>query len=208
MADSQEDEIYSTMFSSLKHPVRRKILRMLGLKPMTFMEMVDELGVSTPHLTYHLESLGELISKMDNGQYKLSAFGLATVSAMKSVEEVREIEPKRRLMNFGWKAVFGMLMVAVLILAGMVAIEYANVNNLNTSVNQLSNQKKTLTSENAFLTSGLGENRTASFLQNVTQIASQVTRPHCLVTHWSISQIWAASLNKTYNIRLKIMQAL
>ena len=41
MADSHEDEIYSTMFSSLKHPVRRKILRMLGNKPMTFMEMVD-----------------------------------------------------------------------------------------------------------------------------------------------------------------------
>ena len=37
MADPHEDEIYSTMFSSLKHPVRRKILRMLGNKPMTFM---------------------------------------------------------------------------------------------------------------------------------------------------------------------------
>ena len=73
MADSHEDEIYSTMFSSLKHPVRRKILRMLGNKPMTFMQMVEELGVSTPHLTYHLENLGELVSKSDDGQYKLSA---------------------------------------------------------------------------------------------------------------------------------------
>ena len=107
MADSREEEIYSIMFSSLKHPVRRKILRMLGNKPMTFMEMVEELGVSTPHLTYHLESLGELVSKMDNGQYKLSAFGLATVSAMKGVEEVREIEPKRRLMTVKWKAFLG-----------------------------------------------------------------------------------------------------
>jgi DNA-binding transcriptional ArsR family regulator len=170
MADSREDEIYSTMFSSLKHPVRRKILRMLGNKPMTFMEMVEELGVSTPHLTYHLESLGELISKMDSGQYKLSAFGLATVSAMKGVEEVHEVEPKRRLMTFGWKAIFAVLLATVLVLASMAAIQYADVNNLNTSVNQLSSQKKTLLAENAFLTSGLGENRTASFLQNVTQI--------------------------------------
>ena len=69
-----EDEIYSIMFTSLKHPVRRKILRMLGEKPMTFMEMVEELGVSTSHLTYHLESLGELVSKVDNGTYKLSYF--------------------------------------------------------------------------------------------------------------------------------------
>jgi DNA-binding transcriptional ArsR family regulator len=81
MADSEE-EIYSIMFSSLKHPVRRKILRMLAYKPMTFMEVVEELGVSTSHLTYHLDSLGELVFKMESGQYKLSAFGLATVSAM------------------------------------------------------------------------------------------------------------------------------
>ncbi len=114
MADSHEDEIYSTMFSSLKHPVRRKILRMLAMKPMTFMEMVEQLDVSTPHLTYHLESLGELISKMDNGQYKLSAFGIATVSAMKGVEEVHELEPKRRVVTFRWKAVVGILLVAVL----------------------------------------------------------------------------------------------
>jgi len=56
---SSEDEIYSIMFTSLKHPVRRKILRMLSNKPMTFMEMVENLGVSTSHLTYHLENLGE-----------------------------------------------------------------------------------------------------------------------------------------------------
>ena len=89
-----EDEIYSIMFTSLKHPVRRKILRMLATKPMTFMEMVENLGVSTSHLTYHLESLGELVSKLDNGQYKLSTFGLATVGAMNGVEEAPQIEPK------------------------------------------------------------------------------------------------------------------
>ena len=71
MADTEE-EIYSTMFTSLKHPARRKILRMLSGKPMTFMQLVETLGVSTPHLTYHLESLGELISKTEDGHYKLS----------------------------------------------------------------------------------------------------------------------------------------
>jgi hypothetical protein len=60
---ASEEEIYSIMFTSLKHPVRRKILRMLNDKPLTFMEMVDNLGVSSSHLTYHLESLGELILK-------------------------------------------------------------------------------------------------------------------------------------------------
>ena len=70
---------------------------MLNDKPLTFMEMVDNLGVSSSHLTYHLENLGELIFKMENSKYKLSTFGLATVSAMKGVEEAPEVESKRRL---------------------------------------------------------------------------------------------------------------
>ena len=117
---SSEEEIYSIMFTSLKHPVRRKILRMLADKPLTFKEMVDNLGVSSSHLTYHLENLGELIFKMDNGKYKLSTFGLATVSAMKGVEEAPPPEPKGRIkLPFKWKTVFAVLMVAVLILAAM-----------------------------------------------------------------------------------------
>ncbi len=164
MADSREDEIYSTMFSSLKHPVRRKILRMLGNKPMTFMEMVEELGVSTPHLTYHLESLGELVSKMDNSKYKLSTFGAATVSAMKGVEEVHEIEPKHRMMTFRWKAIFGVLMVAVLLLSSVAVYQYD-------SINKITGSQKTATVENQQLLSwGIGADKVANFLRNITQI--------------------------------------
>src|SRR3990172_4067186 len=141
MAASHEDEIYSTMFSSLKHPVRRKILRMLGNKSMTFMEMVEELGVSTPHLTYHLDNLGELVSKMDDGQYKLSSFGLATVSAMKGVEEIRESEPKRRSVSSKWKVFSVVMLVSILLLSSMVAIEYY-------SINQLTNTQRSLSLEN------------------------------------------------------------
>jgi DNA-binding transcriptional ArsR family regulator len=164
MADSHEDEIYSTMFSSLKHPVRRKILRMLAMKPMTFMEMVENLDVSTPHLTYHLESLGELVSKMDDGQYKLSTFGVATVSAMKGVEEVHEIEPKRRMVTFRWKVLVGVLLIAVLVLSGITALNLI-------SISQLSNAKQSLSMENQQLLSfGMGKDKIANFLQNVTQI--------------------------------------
>src|SRR5665647_2320766 len=167
MAGSHEDEIYSIMFSSLKHPVRRKILRMLGNKPMTFMEMVEELGVSSPNLTYHLESLGELISKMDNDQYKLSSFGLATINAMKGIEEVREAEPKRRAASFKWKAVSAALLVVVLVMASMTTLEFA-------SMNQLSNAQKLLLDENQHLLSyGAGTDKVPSFLQNLTQIDSK-----------------------------------
>jgi DNA-binding transcriptional ArsR family regulator len=163
MVSSREDEIYSIMFSSLKHPVRRKILRMLGSKPMTFMEMVDKLGVSTPHLGYHLENLGELVSKMEDGQYRLSSFGLATVNAMKDVEEVKEIEPKHR-QAAKWKMVSVVLLAAILLLSGMAVLQYY-------SINQLSNSQLSLLAENQQLkNSGFGEPKAANFLQNVTRI--------------------------------------
>ena len=164
MAGSHEDEIYSVMFSSLKHPIRRKILRMLANKPMSFMEMVDELGVSSPNLTYHLESLGELISKMDNEQYKLSAFGVATINAMKGIEEVREIEPKRRLMTFRWKTIFGVLLIAVIFLASLSAYQ-------NNAINNISSSQNTAIAENQQLLSwGIGSDKVANFLTNLTQI--------------------------------------
>jgi DNA-binding transcriptional ArsR family regulator len=164
MAESREDEIYSIMFSSLKHPVRRKILRMLGHKPMTFMTMVEELGVSTPQLTYHLESLGDLVSKTDSNEYKLSTFGLATVNAMKTVEEVHQEEPKSRLVTSKWKIVSVLLMIAVLALASMTSLQYA-------SIEQLSSSKQALSAENQHLLSyGMGADKVANFLQNITEI--------------------------------------
>jgi len=162
---SSEDEIYSIMFSSLKHPVRRKIIRMLSIKPMTFMEIAEQLDISSSKLTYHLESLGDLINKIDNGQYKLSTFGLATVSAMKGVEDVPEIEPKRRVqISFKWRAILGVLLVAVSVLASFSVLQY-------TSVKNMSSKQKSLAAENQQLLSwGIGTNKVVNYLQNVTQI--------------------------------------
>ena len=164
MAGSHEDEIYSIMFTSLKHPVRRKILRMLGNKSMTFMEMVEELGISSPNLTYHLESLGELISKMDNDQYKLSSFGLATINAMKSIEEVHETEPKRRTATFKWRAIASAMLIVVLVLSGIATLEFIHINDL-------ANTQNALTAENQqLLNYGGGTDKVLNFLQNVTKI--------------------------------------
>ena len=80
-------EPYSIMFSSLKHPSRRKILRMLAEKPRNFSKIEEQLGISSSNLTYHLENLGELLTKMDDGSYKLSKLGEAAVITMKGVEE-------------------------------------------------------------------------------------------------------------------------
>jgi hypothetical protein len=163
MDSPHEDEIYSTMFTSLKHPIRRKILRMLGIKPMSFMEMVEELGVSSPNLTYHLESLGELISKMENDKYRLSSFGDATVCAMQGIEEVKN-EPKRRSGAFKWKMLTVGFLVVVLFLASFTFLQYNNINNLTEAQKSLSDQIQKL---QAF---GAGSDKVLSFFNNVTKI--------------------------------------
>ncbi|MGD6809249.1 MAG: winged helix-turn-helix domain-containing protein [Candidatus Bathyarchaeia archaeon] len=160
-----EEEIYSTMFTSLKHPARRKILRLLSSKPMTFMEMVDTIGFSTSHLTYHLESLGELIIKSEDGKYRLSSFGEATVGAMKSVEEVPEIQIKRRFgLPFKWKMLLAGLLVCIILLSSLTAVAFF-------SLNQVSGNQAALEQENQQLLSwGVGINKASSLLHDVAQI--------------------------------------
>jgi len=140
MSDSEE-ETYSTMFTSLKHPARRKILRMLGEKPKSFSRILEELGISSSHLTYHLENLGELVTKLDDGSYKLSTFGRAAVLTMKGVEEAPEIQPKHPLsLPTIWKTIFSVLMITVVILASLSYVQY-------NSLNQISEAQKTLESD-------------------------------------------------------------
>ena len=123
VSDGQE-EIYSIMFSSLKHPARRKILRILSDKPLTFSEMLELLGVSSSNLTYHLDNLGELVMKDENGVYKLSTFGMASVNTMRVVEEAPQILPKRRMgLSFKWRTLIGALLIGLIMVATVAAIQ-------------------------------------------------------------------------------------
>jgi DNA-binding transcriptional ArsR family regulator len=165
---NSEEEIYSIMFKSLKHPVRRQILRMLSDKPLSFMEMVELVGVSSSHLTYHLESLGELISKTDAGQYQLSSFGKATVGAMKGVQEAPELLTRRpKKMTRKWKTAFAALIVTVLLLSSFGIIQYIELT-------RLAEEQSSLEAENQQLLSwGIGTSKVADFLRNVTQLEAK-----------------------------------
>jgi DNA-binding transcriptional ArsR family regulator len=127
------------MFSSLKHPARRKILRMLSERSMSFSQMLEELGVSSSHLTYHLENLGELVTKQDNGEYRLSTFGAASVDTMKIVEEAPVVvRSKYGLpMSLRWKSFFAVLVIAIVLLASMSYLQYASLNKLSSEHEQL-----------------------------------------------------------------------
>jgi len=82
-----EEDTYTAIFSALKHPIRRKILRMLGAEPATYTEMMGALGIETGLLNYHLESLSALLAKNEEGRYRLSDFGEAAMSLTRRVEE-------------------------------------------------------------------------------------------------------------------------
>jgi hypothetical protein len=127
-----EEETYSAMFSSLKHPVRRKILKMLSENPMTFSQMVEELGIPGSHLTYHLENLGEFIAKTEDGKYKLSGIGDSTVSIMKGAEEVPSVQAKKfSTLPFRWKTILAVFIIGTVFLAGMAGVQYAYFNQLS-----------------------------------------------------------------------------
>lgn len=160
-----EEEIYSIMFKSLKHPVRRQILRLLNDKPLPFMELAELLSVSSSHLTYHLESLGELITKTPEGLYSLSSFGKAAAVAMKGVQEAPELASRRpKKLSRKWKTVFAALMVAVLLLSSFGVYQYI-------TIIQLSENQRRLEAENQQLLSwGIGAGTVAELLRDVVQL--------------------------------------
>jgi len=142
---NSEEEPYSLMFSSLSHPARRKILRMLSEKPRNFSTILEALGISSSHLTYHLENLGELVTKMDDGRYKLSTFGDAAVMTMRGVEESPDTKPKHLLtIPLRWKSFFAVLMIGVVILAAVSCTQYMSLNQLSLDYQQISEEYELL----------------------------------------------------------------
>jgi len=85
-----EEDLYTEIFSALKHPIRRRILRSLEPSRRTYTELLNDLGVDTGLLNYHLEHLGSLIRKNEEGGYSLSDFGVAALRLTNRIEDPRE----------------------------------------------------------------------------------------------------------------------
>jgi len=93
-----EKDTYSKIFSVLKHPVRRKIIGILNETPATYTELLNRLEVETGFLNYHLDFIGELVNKKNNGRYVLSEFGRAAFELITGVEA--PIKRQSRTINF------------------------------------------------------------------------------------------------------------
>lgn len=84
---SREEDPYSRIFSILRHPTRRLILRSLAqASKKRFSQLQSELNVDSPTLSYHLEALNELVENKDEF-YSATDLGKAALNMMQRVEE-------------------------------------------------------------------------------------------------------------------------
>jgi DNA-binding transcriptional ArsR family regulator len=136
-----EEDTYSTIFASLKHPIRRRILRILFDGPQSFTDLQRSFNIESSHLTYHLEGLGSLLVKTEDGKYALSSLGEASVSTMKHVEE----PPKnsRRLGMRSTRPILRNLLTILLVCALIASLVFNAVFLLKyTELSNPNNEKK------------------------------------------------------------------
>jgi DNA-binding transcriptional ArsR family regulator len=135
-AEKSEDETYSLIFRSLKHPIRRKVLRTLAHKELTFSEILEAISIDSGHLSYHLDSLGELLTRSAEGRYKLSAAGEAAARLMGGVEEeqasdeslhrMRSHVPKE-LPPSNWYWILALAIIGSIILSAIFVLTLLNL---------------------------------------------------------------------------------
>ncbi len=132
MADEKEDEeTYSLIFSSLKHPIRRKILRMLENRELTFSEILEVLAIDSGHLSYHLENLGDLIVHTQDGKYRLSSFGTAAVKLMGGVEEYDARTTPSRSKAVTIAKIFSLALAVTLLLVSLYSMNLVTSAHIN-----------------------------------------------------------------------------
>ena len=122
-----EEETYSTVFMSLRHPIRRKILRTLSAGAQSFSDLQRAFNIESSHLTYHLEGLGSLLLKTDGGKYALSSLGKTAVSTMEQVEERPNIPLHVSFSPKKWKLLVAALTIGIVLLSASFCLEYRNM---------------------------------------------------------------------------------
>jgi len=159
MSNSGQEEAYSTIFASLKHPIRRKILRMLSERPRSFSEIQEAFRIESSHLTYHLESLGSLLHKLKDGKYALSVLGDAAMSMMYQVEEAPKTPPRLPSLPPKWKVFFAALMVGLILTSSLCYVQYQTLSQLSAEHEQWQEVLEVLRHEKGALTYEYGVHR-------------------------------------------------
>jgi hypothetical protein len=91
--------------------------------------MLELLGISSSNLTYHLDNLGELVSKDEKGVYRLSTFGHASVNTMKVVEDAPTTPRKKRsAATRKWIIISSALLIGLVLFASLAVLEITTLN--------------------------------------------------------------------------------
>jgi len=106
--------------------------------------------IESPHLTYHLESLGDLILKTEDGKYTLSSLGEAAASIMQDVEEYPKTLLRPTFPSDRWKVLFSALLMTLILTSALWLFQYR-------TLIQLSNQYTRLRTEHELITEALRE---------------------------------------------------
>ncbi|MGD0805240.1 MAG: helix-turn-helix domain-containing protein [Candidatus Bathyarchaeia archaeon] len=155
-----EEDTYNTIFKAIQHPIRRRILRMIGEKPSTYTEIQRDLNIDNGLLNYHLEALSSLITKNGEEKYTLSDFGRATAGLIRGVEEPSKVV-KSTFTSPIMKVLAAVLVVA-LVVSGLGLIE------LNNRYLDLSGRYSTQSIEKSYLQSALNTSVASSSRLNST----------------------------------------
>jgi hypothetical protein len=99
---------------------------MLAEKSLTFSEIQEQIAIDSGHLSYHLESLGDLVAHNGDGKYFLSSIGTAAVRLMSGVEEQTpaSINSKPRPSDVVCK-ILSLILAGILVFASVHFVTYA-----------------------------------------------------------------------------------
>ena len=93
--------------------------------------------IESSHLTYHLESLGDLIFKTEDGKYTLSSLGEAAASIMQNVEEHPKTLLRPTFPSNRWKVLFSALLMALILTSALCFFQYRTLIQLSSQYTRL-----------------------------------------------------------------------
>jgi len=142
-------------------------------------------------LTYHLENLGELVSKMEDGKYRLSSFGEDAMTTMTRVEDIPATtphhSPQKRRKGIIWKSVpitLGLICIVLIAFIAYFAVAGISAqnsyNNLRNQDNQLQtwlNGNETLLNQTKANSTNL-QNQIDSLNSSITYLQNQANNFH------------------------------
>ena len=115
-----EEDLYNEIFKALKHPVRRHILSLLHDEPQSYSNILRALNIDTGLLNYHLENLGSLIAKDEEGKYGVSEFGRAAIRLKDGIEAPHIGEPHQPQIKQRYIFIFVIMLFSLLILGSSI----------------------------------------------------------------------------------------